>query len=735
MSGPPFVGRAIPRLDGVEKVTGRARYVDDLVLPGMWFGRTVRSRSPHARLVALRRDPGFDWSGAVFVDASDIPGENVVALIEDDQPALASGEIRHVAEPLALVAAPSPEAADAAARAVEAVEEALPAVFRVEEALDGRVRLHGEDNVFKRIEVKKGDIEAALARAEVVVEGEYASGPQEQLYIEPQGMIAGSRPDGGIVVRGSMQCPYYVHRALTRLFALPDEKVVVVQTVTGGGFGGKEEYPSMIAAHAALLARKAGRPVKVVYDRHEDLVATTKRHPSRTRHRTALTRDGELLGMDIDVTLDGGAYVTLSPVVLSRAVLHAAGAYRCENVRIRGRVVATNHPPHGAFRGFGAPQTLFALELHVTRIARELGIDPIELRRRWALREGDSTATGQVLRWSVAAREVLDAAVERFRSRPSPPPRPPRRRGVGVSLFLHGAGFTGSGEERLKGRAAVEALDGTFRVCAASTEIGQGTATIFSQIAADALGVGLEEVSLEEPDTSLVPDSGPTVASRTCMVVGSVVARAARDLREALLRYAEERALPREDLRAVASARFREQGPLRVEHVYESPAGVRFDEGTYTGDAYPVFGWGCNVAEVDVDPDTGEVEVTRFVAAIDAGKAIHPTLVAGQVEGGAVQGIGWGTIEEITFDRGRLLQDRLATAIIPTSLDVPPIETVLVEKPYPHGPFGAKGIGELPIDGPAPAVASAVADAIGTIVPEIPLTPERVLRALEASRP
>ncbi|HKB16752.1 MAG TPA: xanthine dehydrogenase family protein, partial [Planctomycetota bacterium] len=338
MPGARFVGRAIPRLDGVEKVTGRARYVDDLVLPGMWFGRTLRSRSPHARLVALRRNASFDWSRVVFADASDIPGENVVALIEDDQPALAGGVIRHVAEALALVAAPSPEEAESAARAVEAVEEALPAVFTPEEALEGKVRLHGEDNVFKRIEVRKGDVEAAFARAEVVVEGEYATGPQEQLYIEPQGMIAEPRADGGILVRGSMQCPFYVHRALKRLLGLPDEKVVVVQTVTGGGFGGKEEYPSMIAAHAALLARKAGRPVKIVYDRHEDLVATTKRHPSRVRHRTALTRGGELLGMDIDVTLDGGAYVTLSPVVLSRGVLHAAGAYRCENVRIRGRV-------------------------------------------------------------------------------------------------------------------------------------------------------------------------------------------------------------------------------------------------------------------------------------------------------------------------------------------------------------------------------------------------------------
>jgi len=727
------VGRNVARLDAADKVTGRARYVDDLVVPGMWIGRTVRSRLPHARLAGIRRGAGFDASHVVYVDASDVPGDNVVALIEDDQPFLARETIRHVAEPVALVAAETAHEAERAMRSVEVVEEPLPAVFTMEDAFAARVRLHGEDNVFHRIEIAKGDLGAAFAGADRVVEGEYATAPQEQLYVETQGMIAEPRPDDGILVRGSMQCPYYVHRALKRLLALPDEKVVVVQTTTGGGFGGKEEYPSMIAGHAALLARKARRPVKIVYDRHEDLLATTKRHPSRIRHRTALSEEGELLGMEIDLLLDGGAYVTLSPVVLSRAALHAAGPYRCENLRIRARVVATNHPPHGAFRGFGAPQSQFALETHVTRIAREIGVDPIELRRRWALREGDTTATGQVLRWSVGAHDVLDAAVERYRTRSSPPPRPPRRRGVGVSLFFHGAGFTGSGEEKLRGRAAVEARDGRFRVYAASTEIGQGTETIFVQMAAEALGVPLETIDLEEPDTSRVPNSGPTVASRTCMVVGGVLAQAARDVRESLEKYANARGLATDDLSAVAAEHFRERGALRVERVYESPEGVRFDESTYRGDAYPVYGWGANVAEVDVDPDTGEIEVTRFVAAADAGRAIHPALVEGQVEGGAVQGIGWATIENVTYDKGRVREDRLATAIVPTALDVPPIETVLVEKPYPHGPFGAKGIGELPIDGPAPAIASAVADAIGVVVPEIPLTPERVLRAIEES--
>ena len=347
---------------------------------------------------------------------------------------------------------------------------------------------------------------------------------------------------------GSMQCPYYVHKAIKQLFNLSDEQAIVIQTTTGGGFGGKEEYPSMIAAHAALLAHKARRPVKMIYDRAEDIAATPKRHPGIIRHRTGVTSDGRLVASEIDIVFDGGAYVTLSSVVLSRGAIHSPGPYRCDNVRVTARAVATNTPPNGAFRGFGAPQVTFAYEMQMEKIAAELGLDPLELRRVNMLREGDITATGQRLNWSVGSEDVLSATVEssgyveKRRTDLADTATDRSVGAVGLSFFFHGAGFTGSGEAKMKAQAGVEITpEGRARVLTGSTEIGQGTRTIFCQIVAEELGVDYDDVEIEEPDTSRVPDSGPTVASRTCMIVGRVIQFAAREAKEKLLRFVAER--------------------------------------------------------------------------------------------------------------------------------------------------------------------------------------------------
>ena len=396
--------RSPPRREGPEKLTGVAKYADDLVFPGAWYGATIRSTEPHATLLAIETDEAFDWSKVVVVTAADIPGDNVVSLIRDDQPILVpvGGEIRHQAEPLCLLAAADRETLRVARRHLKIRTERLPAVFDPLASTEE----------FSHVEVGRGDLVRGFAEADLVIEGTYRVGHQEQLYIENQAMIAVPRPDGGVTVHGSCQCPYYIHRALKRSLELTDAQAVVVQAETGGGFGGKEEYPSILALHAALLARKVGKPVRMIYDRHEDLSATTKRHPAVIRHRTGVTRVGRLVAQEIEVMMDGGAYCTLTPVVLSRGVLHAGGPYRCPNVRIRGRAMATNTPPNGAFRGFGAPQTEFAAEMQVNRIAEALSISPLELRRRWAYQEGDITPTGQVLRESVAALDVLEAAAE-----------------------------------------------------------------------------------------------------------------------------------------------------------------------------------------------------------------------------------------------------------------------------------------------------------------------------------
>lgn len=747
------VGQNVLRKEGHGKLTGEARYIDDFTLDGMLFGKTVRSRVARGRIKSICFDPAFDWSSIVIADWRDIPGKNYVALIETDQPLLAETEIRHYDEPILLIAAESKRLVHLAANHISIEYDQLKPVLTIEESLSCSDLIYGDDNVFKRFLIGRGDVDRGFKAADLIVEGEYRVPHQEQLYIETQGMIA-IPGDGEMTVMGSMQCPYYIHKALKQLFNLSDEQAIVVQTTTGGGFGGKEEYPSTIAAHAALLALKARRPVKLVYDRSEDIAATTKRHPGIIRHRTGVTKDGLLVASDIDIVFDGGAYVTLSPVVLSRGAIHALGPYRCENVKIAARAVATNTPPNGAFRGFGAPQVAFAYEMQIEKIASVLGVDPLVVRQRNMLHEGDMTATGQRLTWSVGSEDVLTTAIERsgYLARKDQLRKQDRStgkaRGVGLSFFFHGAGFTGSGEAKMKAQAAINVTEnGEVQILSGSTEIGQGTQTIFCQIVADELSIGYDDVEVVDPDTSRVPDSGPTVASRTCMVVGRVLQLAAREVKEKLERFIAERYGVAEvglangwficaerrlvSFREAANFYLKGSGELRAEGRYTSPPGVVWDDETYSGDAYPAYSWGAEVVEVEVDTDTFETQVLKITTAQDVGRAIHPILAEGQIEGGTLQAVGYSLLEDIVWDQGRIVNNQLTNYIIPTSLDAPDMETVIIEKEYPFGPFGAKGVGELPMDGAAPAIAAAIFNATGAFLTEIPITPERLQSALE----
>ncbi|HYC51666.1 MAG TPA: xanthine dehydrogenase family protein molybdopterin-binding subunit [Gemmatimonadaceae bacterium] len=699
------VGTSVKRKDGIGKATGQTKYADDLQFAGMLYGRTVRATIPCGRLVGVRHD--FDTTGFTICDHRDIPGRNLVSLIVDDQPCLVERDIRHVAEPVVLLAHEDRDALLAANVLLE-YEEQAP-VF------DPTASQH----VLKELLIEKGNLDRGFASADVIVEGTYRTGHQEHVYIETNGVVAVPEGDG-VVVYGSIQCPFYVDRAL-RVMLGGQRHVRVVQTETGGGFGGKEEYPSMLACHAALLAIKSNRPVKIIYDRVEDMLATTKRHPSIIRHRTGVKSDGRITAMDVDVVIDGGAYVTLSPVVLSRGGIHAAGPYRCANTRIRGRAMFTNTPPNGAFRGFGAPQTQFAMEVHMQRIAETLQMDPVKLRERNALRPGDLTATGQKLRDDCSALQVLKEAVKRSGYRRKSKKYAGTNRGIGVALFFHGSGFTGSGELKLGSRAAVECTESGVRLLVSSTEIGQGTRTMHAQIVADALGIPYEQVEVAPVDTSIVPDSGPTVASRTCMVVGKILERASHELKE--------------KLNGMAPAEyFRLRGAVRVDKQHVPPEWLRWDEERYRGDAYATYAWACDVAEVEMDRDTFEVRPIRITAVQDIGKAIHPALATGQVEGGTAQGVGFALIEQVVMKNGAMVNAQLTNYTIPTTLDTPAMDVVLLENPFPEGPFGAKGLGELPIDGPAPAIVNAIRS-FGIDVREVPATPEVVMLAAQGSRP
>jgi CO/xanthine dehydrogenase Mo-binding subunit len=737
------IGKSVPRKEGREKVTGCARYVDDLTFPDMLHGVTVRSPAPRGRIREIRFEGDIPWEEFTIVTAKDVPGKNCIALLIEDQPCLADGVVNHCEEPVVLLAHHDKYLLEEARRCVRVEIAPLPAIFSMQDSLARKEIIWGRDNIFKAFYVEKGDVESAWAGADFIVEGEYETGAQEQLYIEPQGVIAQFNAAEGVTVWGSLQCPYYVHKALVILFGLPKDRVRVVQTETGGGFGGKEEYPSMIAAHAALLAQKSGRPVKIIYDRAEDMVATTKRHPSKTRHRTAATRDGKLLAMDIDFTVDGGAYETLSPVVLSRGTIHAAGPYHCANVRINSRAVATNAPPHGAFRGFGAPQSVFALERHLDRVANAIGMSPDELRRRNFISEGQTLAVGQVVKEKVDMNGLLDRAfalsdyhAKRKRFAGENAGRTIKK-GIGLASFLHGAGFTGSGEEYLASEVAMEAMrDGSVHVLAGSTEMGQGTNTIFSQIAADALGLDCDRIKILQPDTAQVPNSGPTVASRTAMIVGKLVETAALGLKRTLL---ESGLLELDDGAADFARACRTyidaQGALKSFVKYEHPRDLHWDDEHYRGDAYGAYAWAVYVAEVSVDTRTGEVRVDDFVAVQEVGKVINPALAAGQIEGGVAQGIGFALYENVVWQEGRMANAQMTNYAMPTSMDLPPIRVFFEEIPYERGPAGAKGIGELPLDGTAPAIANAIAHATGADVRQIPITPEALLEMLAAMPP
>lgn len=734
----PVVGASVLRKEGRDKVTGQVRYIDDIVFPEMLHGVTVRSPIARGRIKGISFDDGIPWEEFTIVTAKDIPGKNAVTLILDDQPFLAEVVVNHAEEPILLLAHPDKLWAEKARSHVRVECEPWPAVFTLEDSLKRSEIIWGEDNVFKSYTVRKGEMAAAWREADYIVEGEYTTGAQEQLYIEPNGMIALANPQDGVTVWGSMQCPYYVHKALLSLFPLPKDKIRIVQMETGGGFGGKEEYPSMIAGHAALLAWKSGKPVKMIYDRAEDMVATTKRHPSRTRHRTAVSKEGKLLGMDIEFTIDGGAYATLSPVVLSRGTIHAAGPYHCPNVCISAKAVATNAPPHGAFRGFGAPQSIFALERHMDKVAERVGLTPEEFRRRNFLREGESTATGQMIRETLQLDRLMERALglagyhEKKKQLAQLNQTSHKKKGIGFSAFMHGAGFTGSGEKYLQSVVGIEAWpDGRVSVLASSTEIGQGTHTILCQIAAETLGIPYEQVETSRPDTGEVPNSGPTVASRTCMVVGKLVESAALGIKQTLIGggLLKEPYTP-EEFRSACAAYTSRFGRLESFSQYQPPPGVHWDDEKFQGDAYGAYAWAVYVAQVTVDTVTYQVQVDDFVAVQEVGRVIHPVLAAGQIEGGVAQAIGYALYENVVWQDGRMANHQMTNYIIPTAADVPPIRVYFEENKSAPGPWGAKGIGELPMDGPAPALLNAIENATGASFCHVPLMPEAIFEAL-----
>ncbi len=762
-----LIGKGMPRVDADGKVRGTTRYLNDIDYKGIWHGVVVRSPVPRGILRAIVPGPAFAGDNLVLATAKDIPGENVVHMHDRTMPLLAEigGEIRYRGEPVAVVAAATPEQAAAAARDVRIEVDELPPLLTLDEAVAIFKSAPGKLDTMKEQTIVKGDLAQGFTAADDVVEAEYWAGHQEQLYLENQGLVVFPQKDGSILSEGSIQCPYFPVHELNDPLKLPPEKIRVRQTPIGGAFGGKEDYPTMLTGYAALPALKSGKPVKITYERNEDILFTPKRHPVWVRFKTGFKKDGTLTAIECDYILDGGAYLTISDVVMYRGILHCALAYRCDNVVIRGKVARTNSFPCGAFRGFGAPQAIWGIESHMDAIAARLGKTPHEYRLQVHARPGDVTPTGQTLSDENGSTACLKLALKRsdFARKLRQASRGKLRKGqkkfvgVGLSFFAHGSAFTGDGEAKFKAKGRVELArleDGKpgINIRVSSTEMGQGVHTIFTQIAADALSLDAARIRFPMADTGLVPNSGPTVASRTTMVVGNVVYRAALDLKNQIESFAALRffkGAPAElrgsrllskgarpvSFETAAKAMLAEIGSASGFFEFLLPADIRWDQATFKGDSYPGYSWSANVAEIEIDPLTCELEVKRVTAIVDIGRVINPVTATGQVEGGLTQALGYAVMEKIgTGKNGLYDAARLQTYIIPTALDVPEYDVKFVEYPYSFAPPGAKGLGELPMDGLAPAIANAIEAAIGRRLRQIPLTPEAIFAALHPAQ-
>jgi CO/xanthine dehydrogenase Mo-binding subunit len=761
------VGESKNRVDGIAKVLGQAKYAADLKRKDMLIGKALFAKYPHAILKAIDVSKAAQLEGVVAVmTAKDLPGRNSYGILVPDKPVIAEGKTKYEGDPVALVAAVSAEIAQKALDLIEVDYEPLPAYDDPREAMkEGAIKIHDHHpaaengNILCVLKLDRGDVEKAFAEADIVIENDYETPMVEHCYLEPDVCIAEPDPmTGGLILTSPGQAVYATKRCLAPVFALPQHKIRTVSPLVGGGFGGKEDSTLDVCAVAGVLALKTKRPVYFELTREEVFRTTGKRHATFIKHRMAATKDGKITAVDVETVMDKGAYVSMggtkAPLhgVTMRAIVYAGGTYAIPNAKARAYSVFTNHPYACAFRGFGAPQAQFAVECQIDELAKKLNMDPTVLRLKNMLRDGDCMITGQVMQESrgLGLGECIEKVKERFQwDQPIDRGDGVVKRGKGFGAFIYGTGipllFEGAS------CFANLQLDGTLNVAVGSTEMGQGLTTALTQIAAETLGVKFEDVAVSYSDTALAPDSGPTVGSRSVVMVGNAVVNACTQLRDRMLGFAGKqffkadpldmtmedgkvfmvgRPEKAEKLAAVVAKAFVSQVPLSVIGTWYPPQ-PSFSSEDGQGSPYHAYAFGAQAVEVEVDTETGVIDVVRSVFACDVGKAINPAIVEGQMEGGVAQAIGWGIMEETLMSGGVMQNTAFHNYMIPTVKDVPHLESIIVEHPNELGPFGAKGIGEPPIVAAAPAIRNAVYDALGIKINTIPLTARQVLMAIK----
>lgn len=706
---------SVIKKDHAEKVSGQLPYISDVKLKNMLFSVLYRSPIAYGKIRSIKL-PNLPEEYAV-IGAEQIPGPNFVKILKPDQPIFANEWVNYIGEPILMLVGEKLEVLYQLLEQVEVDFEEYQATYTLDEAIKG-LEQKSTEGVLAAYEFGESleAIQQIEQKAHKIVEEEYVTGYQEHVYLEPQGMLA-IYHDNEIIVQGSMQCPYYIKNALMSALACGEDEVRVIQSPTGGGFGGKEDFPSMMALHVAIAAKVVKKPVMLIFDRSEDMVVTTKRHPAKFKYRTAIDQEGNIVSMNVELFLDGGANTGLSPVVLQRALLNSAGVYKIPNYHAKGYVLKTNTVPNGAFRGFGAPQSFAGIESHIGHIAKTANLDPLQYKRKYLVKQGDSTITKGRFRDPILMEDMIKDLIksvnyidrkEEFKRFNLQNKR--YKKGIGTSLFLHGCGFTGSGErDHIKAVVKlVKSKDDKVSLKIANVDMGQGILTTLSKIVAKELELPYEEIIYPYPDTKEVPDSGPTVASRTTMIVGKLLERAARKLKDKWQDGAEQEV---------------------IEH-YVHEEMIPWDEEKFSGDAYPAYSWGVNIVEVEVDTLTGNVKAEKVYASFDIGKAIDERVVKGQIDGGMAQGLAYGFLEKMTSKLGRIQQRSITDYGPPTAMDVVTIQSKLFDNPYAGGPYGAKGAGELTLIGGAPAIQSAIEDALQMSFQQIPITPEVIIENL-----
>jgi len=770
------VGKPLRRVDALGKAVGATVYAADFTMPNMLHVKVFRSSRPHARIVRLdvseaRALPGVacvltgeDVEGAKL--NTDLPGQTGRAMrAGSDAPVLALEAVRYVGEPIALVAAETVALAEEALGRIEIEYEDLPAVFDPEEAMvPGAPILFEPDNVVSRYTIRKGDLEAGMAEADLIVENTFRMPFVEHAYLEPDAGVAWVDEQGVINIRVATQVVEHF-RSVARALGVPQNKVRVRGTMVGGAFGSKEDVT--VEIFLAFLARETGRPVKLVYTREEAFLATSKRHPFTITHRTGVKRDGRITASQIKMVADSGAYPYLTPYVLLYATGMATGPYRIDNVHVDSVAAATNQTFTSAFRGFGGPQAALGYEQQMDEIAKALDMDPLELRRVNYMKTGDATCTGQAVTSAVWSEECATRALHALGERM--PSTGTKRIGRGLANTFQSYGRITWFHDTSRAWVGVE-QDGTAVIRCGVPDIGAGQSNSLCQIAAEILGVPLDRVTIYATDSAVTPLAGTSTATRQLYMSGNAVCLAANEVRrnlvglaasvfgvdqqqvdlgfgyafvsenlvghkdaepEAVLASENCRSMPLAELAKRCAAEGIELSELAQ---FNAPFTEGLDPETGQGDIWPDFTFGAVAVEVAVDTETGQIELLKCAACHDVGRAINPAAVEGQIAGGTVQGLGYALMEEFALENGQVKTPSFAEYLIPTSADYPATDVIVLESGTGVGPFGAKGIGEPALTPAAPAVANAVADALGVRIHELPFTPERVLKAIAAAR-